>query len=73
MHALTILHRIFSTSFPEIHTKRLASLLAAVETVVTSTACSATACCTLKRPAIRGADTTMFERHRHAADHHRLV
>jgi hypothetical protein len=35
MHALTILHRIFSTSFPEIHTKRLASLLAAVETVVT--------------------------------------
>jgi len=35
MHALTILHRILSTSFPEIHAKRLASLLAAVEAVVT--------------------------------------
>lgn len=35
MHVLTILHRILSTSFPEIHTKRLASLLAAVEAVVT--------------------------------------
>ena len=35
MHVLTILHRIFSTSFPEIHAKRLASLLAAVEAVVT--------------------------------------
>lgn len=35
MHALAILHRILSTSFPEIHTKRLASLLAAVEAVVT--------------------------------------
>ena len=34
MHALTILHRILSTSFPEIHTKRLASLLAAVGAVV---------------------------------------
>lgn len=34
MHALTILHRILSTSFPEIHTKRLASLLAAVKAVV---------------------------------------
>lgn len=34
MHALTILHRILSTSFPEIHVKRLASLLAAVEAVV---------------------------------------
>ena len=34
MHALTILHRILSTSFPEIHSKRLSSLLAAVETVV---------------------------------------
>jgi len=34
MHALTILHRILSTSFPEIHSKRLASLLAAVEAVV---------------------------------------
>ena len=31
MHALSILHRIFSTSFPEIHAKRLTSLLAAVE------------------------------------------
>lgn len=35
MHALTILHRILSTSAPEIHSKRLASLLAAVEAVVT--------------------------------------
>lgn len=35
MHALTILHRILSASFPEIHAKRLASLLAAVEAVVT--------------------------------------
>jgi hypothetical protein len=35
MHVLTILHRILSTSFPEIHAKRLASLLAAVEVVVT--------------------------------------
>lgn len=34
MHALTILHRIFSASLPEIHSKRLASLLAAVEAVV---------------------------------------
>lgn len=34
MHALTILHRILSTSLPEIHSKRLASLLAAVEAVV---------------------------------------
>ncbi len=34
MHALTILHRILSASFPEIHAKRLASLLAAVEAVV---------------------------------------
>ena len=35
MHVLTILHRILSTSFPEIHANRLASLLAAVEAVVT--------------------------------------
>jgi hypothetical protein len=35
MHALTILHRILSTSIPEIHAKRLDSLLAAVEAVVT--------------------------------------
>lgn len=35
MHAITILHRILSTSFPEIHAKRLVSLLAAVEAVVT--------------------------------------
>lgn len=35
MHALTILHRILSASFPEIHSKRLASLLAAVEAAVT--------------------------------------
>ena len=35
MHAITILHRILSTSFPVIHAKRLASLLAAVEAVVT--------------------------------------
>jgi len=34
MHAITILHRILSTSFPEIHAKRLASLLAAVEAIV---------------------------------------
>lgn len=34
MHVLTILHRILSTGFPEIHAKRLASLLAAVEAVV---------------------------------------
>ena len=34
MHAITILHRILSTSFPEIHAKRLTSLLAAVEAVV---------------------------------------
>ena len=34
MHAITILHRILSTSFPEIHAKRLAGLLAAVEAVV---------------------------------------
>jgi len=34
MHALAILHRILSASFPEIHTKRLTSLLVAVEAVV---------------------------------------
>ncbi len=34
MHAITILHRILSASFPQMHTKRLASLLAAVEAVV---------------------------------------
>ncbi len=34
MHALTILHRIISTSLPHIHSKRLTSLLAAVESVV---------------------------------------
>jgi len=34
MHALNILHRILSTSLPEIHAKRLASLLAAVEAAV---------------------------------------
>jgi hypothetical protein len=34
MHALTILHRILSTSFPEMHAKRLTSLLAAVKAVV---------------------------------------
>jgi hypothetical protein len=34
MHALTILHRILSASFPVIHAKRLTSLLAAVEAVV---------------------------------------
>lgn len=33
MHAITILHRILSASFPEIHAKRLTSLLAAVEAV----------------------------------------
>jgi len=35
MHVLTILHRILSTSLPKVHAKRLASLLAAVEAVVT--------------------------------------
>lgn len=35
MHVLTILRRILSASAPEIHAKRLASLLAAVEAVVT--------------------------------------
>jgi len=34
MHALTILHRILSVSLPQIHEKRLTSLLAAVETMV---------------------------------------
>jgi hypothetical protein len=34
MHALTILHRILSASLPEIHTKRLTSLLAAVKAIV---------------------------------------
>lgn len=34
MHALTILHRILSAGIPEIHSKRLTSLLAAVEAVV---------------------------------------
>lgn len=34
MHALNILHRIFSTSLPQIHAKRLTSLLAAVKSVV---------------------------------------
>jgi len=34
MHAIAILYRILSASFPEIHAKRLASLLAAVDTVV---------------------------------------
>lgn len=34
MHALTMLHRILSTRLPEIHAKRLTSLLAAVEAVV---------------------------------------
>lgn len=34
MHALAILHRILSTSFPAIHSKRLTGLLAAVEAVV---------------------------------------
>jgi len=34
MHAITILRRILSVSFPEIHAKRLTSLLAAVEAVV---------------------------------------
>jgi hypothetical protein len=34
MQALRILHRILSTRLPEIHAKRLASLLAAVEAVV---------------------------------------
>ena len=35
MHVLTILHRILSTRFPVIHAKYSASLLAAVEAVVT--------------------------------------
>jgi len=30
MHTITILHRILATSFPEIHTQRLAALLAGV-------------------------------------------
>ena len=34
MHALVILHRILSASLPEIHAKRLTSLLAAIEAVV---------------------------------------
>jgi len=34
MHALTILHRILSASLPEIHAKRLTSLLVAVRAVV---------------------------------------
>lgn len=34
MHAITILHSILSSSLPEIHTKRLDSLLAAVEAAV---------------------------------------
>ena len=34
MHAITILHRILSVRLPEIHTKRLTSLLPAVEAVV---------------------------------------
>ena len=34
MHALRILHRLLSTRLPELHAKRLASLLAAVEAVV---------------------------------------
>ena len=34
MHALRILYRILSASLPEIHAKRLASLLAAVEAIV---------------------------------------
>lgn len=34
MHALSILHRILSARLPDIHAKRLASLLAAVEAVV---------------------------------------
>ncbi len=34
MHAITILHHILSASLPEIHAKRLTSLLAAVEAVV---------------------------------------
>ena len=34
MHALTIQHRILFSNLPEIHAKRLASLLAAVEAVV---------------------------------------
>lgn len=34
MHALTMLHRILAGSYPEVHLKRLTSLLAAVEAVV---------------------------------------
>ena len=34
MHALTILHRILSASLPQIHAKRLTSLLAAIDAVV---------------------------------------
>ena len=34
MHARSILHRILSAHLPDIHAKRLASLLAAVEAVV---------------------------------------
>ncbi|MHB9118938.1 MAG: IS4 family transposase [Burkholderiales bacterium] len=34
MHAVTILHRIFSSRFPSMHTKRLMALLAAVEAVI---------------------------------------
>lgn len=34
MHAITILHRILSTGFPQIHSKRLMCLLAVVEAVV---------------------------------------
>lgn len=34
MHAANMLHRILSARFPEIHAKRLTSLLAAVEAVV---------------------------------------
>ncbi len=34
MHALTILHRILAASLPEIHAKRLDSLLVAVEAAV---------------------------------------
>ena len=34
MHALTMLHNILAESCPEAHAKRLASLMAAVEAVV---------------------------------------
>jgi len=34
MHALTILHRIFSTRFPAMHAKRQTALLAAVDAVI---------------------------------------